>query len=427
LTGRSRGWRRALAFAAALVVWGLGGAEAPAAPGPPASELGWNLQAIHVAQAQRVTRGAGAIVALLDSGVDARHPRLDGRVLAGADLVDGDASADDENGHGTHVAGIIAALPERGSGLVGVAPAAELLAIRVLDDQGRGDLARTARGVDTALAAGAQVINLSMSPGPAGAQGPGLAALTLAVERAARAGAVVVAAAGNDALPFCEQPLVTVRILCVGAVDRHLQRASYSNYASRVNIMAPGGSPADGSAIFSTVPGGDYDRMAGTSQATAHVAGVAALLVSLGLRGSAVIDRIERTAIDLGAPGEDDVYGHGLVDAAAAVAGVRAAAQPTASALAPHSVRLGTLRRAGLAVSCRADLGGLCTARMLTGGGRLLARGNRELRPGATGTVRARLTGYGRRLLSRAALTTSHLRVSVRDAPIVDQRVAVVR
>jgi subtilisin family serine protease len=422
-----RGWRRALGAAAALLAAGAGGAAATASPAPPPA-LAWNLQVIHVAQAQRVTRGAGAVVAVLDSGIDARHPRLAGSVIGGADLVDGDASAQDEVGHGTHVAGIIAMRSEPGSRLIGVAPAAKLIAIRVLDDQGRGNVAQAARGLDAAVAAGAQVINLSMSPGPAPAQPPAYAELTQAVERAARAGAIVVAAAGNYDLPFCAQPPVAVRILCVGAVDRHLRRASYSNHSSGVDVMAPGGSPADGSEIVSTVPGGGYARMAGTSQATPHVAGVAALLVSLGLRGAEVIDRIERTAIDLGAPGDDDVYGHGLVDAGAAVRGLGPAAPaPTAFARAAPSVRLGTLRRAGLAVSCHADLGGLCIARMMTGGGRLLARGSRELRPGTTRTVRALLTRYGRRVLRRAGPTETHLRVSVRDAPVVDQRVALVR
>ena len=403
------------------------GAETPAAAGPPAA-LGWNLDAIHVGQAHRVTRGAGAVVAVLDTGVDVGHPRLGGALVAGADLVDGDAQAHDGHGHGTHVAGIIAARAQTGSGVLGVAPAARLIAVRVLDDQGRGDVTHVACGIDAAMAAGAHVINLSTSQAPAAAPGSGLDELTQAVERAARAGAVVVAAAGNHNLPSCAQPEVAGRILCVGAVDRRRRRASYSNHASRVNVMGPGGSYADGSAIVSTAPGGGYRRMAGTSQATPHVAGVAALLVSLGLRGGDVVDRIERTAIDLGARGPDDVYGHGLVDAGAAVEGIRSAAPARETfARAPHSVRLATLRRSGLAVSCHAARGGLCTARVLTGGGRLLARGSRELLPGATRTVRARLTGYGRRLLRRAALTTSHLRVSVRDAPVVDQRVAVVR
>jgi len=420
-------WRYWLCVAVALLSASVFGAEARAGDGRPAA-LGWNLAATHVADAHRVTRGQGAIVAVLDSGVDVRHPRLAASILGGADLVDGDPSGNDEHGHGTHVAGIIAARPRPGSSVLGVAPAAKIIAIRVLDEQGHGPVTQVARGVDAALAAGAQVINLSTQQADAAAEAPAYGELTQAVERAARAGAIVVAAAGNYNMPACAQPLVAARILCVGAIDRHRRRAFYSNHASRVTIMGPGGSPADGSAIVSTGLGGGYRRMAGTSQATPHVAGVAALLISLGLRGSEVVDRIEHSAIDLGEAGEDDVYGHGLVDAGAAVRGLRPAAPaPTAFARAPHSVRLATLRRSGLAVSCHAARGGLCTARVLTVGGRLLAHGSRELRPGATRTVRARLTGYGRRLVRRAALKTSLLRVSVRDAPVIDQRVVVVR
>jgi thermitase len=419
-------WRASLCAALALLSACVFEAEARAAGGPPAA-LGWNLAAVRVADAHRVTRGQGAVVAVLDSGVDVRHPRLAASILGGADLVDGDPSGNDEHGHGTHVAGIIAARPQAGSSVLGVAPAAKIISIRVLDAQGRGTISQVARGVDAALAAGAHVINLSTQQAQAAAEAATYSELTQAVERAARAGAIVVAAAGNYNMPACAQPLVAARILCVGAIDRHRQRAFYSNHASRVTIMGPGGSPADGSAIVSTGLGGGYRRMAGTSQATPHVAAVAALLVSLGLRGGEVIDRIERTAIDLGAAGEDDVYGHGLVDAGAAVRGFRPAAPaPTAFARAPHSVRMVTLRRSGLAVTCHTALGGPCIARVLTGGGRLMAWGSRELDAGATRTVRARLTAYGRRLLRRATLTTGMLRVSVRDAPVVDQRVALV-
>jgi subtilisin family serine protease len=425
LTRAPATWRGWLCAGVALLSAGVLGAEARA-DHPVA--LGWNLAAIHVTDAHRVTRGQGTVVAVLDSGVDVRHPRLAASILGGADLVDGDRSGNDEHGHGTHVAGIIGARPRLGSSVLGVAPAAKIIAIRVLDDQGRGDISQVARGVDAAVAAGAQVINLSTQQAPTAGAPPAYGELTQAVERAARAGAIVVAAAGNYNMPACAQPLVAARILCVGAIDRHRRRAFYSNHAARVTIMGPGGSPADGSAIVSTGLGGGYRRMAGTSQATPHVAGVAALLVSLGLRGSEVIDRIERTAIDLGAPGEDDVYGHGLVDAGAAVRGLRAPAPgPSAFAHAPHVVRMVTLRRSGLAVTCHTALGGDCTARVLTGGGRLMAWGTRELDAGVTRTVRARLTSYGRRLLRRSALTTGMLRVSVRDAPVVDQRVAVVR
>ncbi|MEA2143562.1 MAG: thermitase [Solirubrobacteraceae bacterium] len=425
--------RRSLcATAAVLASMAAGPALASAATDAPAQRQ-WNLRAIHVAEAHRVTLGAGATVAVVDSGVDRRHPDLAGRVVSGPDLVDGDADADDESGHGTHVAGIIAARGGNPAGSMGVAPGATILAVRVLGATLHGDTSQEARGIDAAVAGGAQVINLSLSAGPDAPKMPEvMGELTAAIERAARAGVVVVTAAGNYNLPWCAQPVLAVRTLCVGSVDRAGRRASYSNYGARVNVMAPGGGYADGEAIVSTRMGGGYTALVGTSQAAPHVAAVAALLVSLGLRGEQVVDRIERTATDLGPAGLDGVFGHGLVDAGAAVAGygrVDMAAEPRAAvfARAPRHIRVATVLQRGLAVRCRASVAGRCTARVSATSGRLLARGTVEIRANATRVVTARLTATGRRLLRRSARIRSTLRVSVRGADAVRRRVVFVR
>jgi serine protease len=375
----------------------------------PLRPLQWNLDMARAAEAWRVTTGADVLVAVIDSGVEAAHPDLAGNVIAGPDLVDGDATPNDANGHGTHVTGIIAAHAGNGIGVAGAAPGARVLAIRALDADGRGDTDTVARGVDAAVAAGARVINLSLTAGPTAVQLllPGNA-LTDAIQRAIDAGVVVVAAAGNNALPICEQPQLGSGLVCVGAVDRQAQRSGYSNYGIRVDLVAPGGDVWDG--IVSTFPGGGYAELAGTSQATPMVSAEAALLLSLGLSAPQAIDRILDTTRDLGDPGVDLTYGHGLIDIGAAVGAPRppASAPRTAPsttitfwAHAPVRARIGTLLRRGLPVRCRISIADPCSIRLTTADGATLARATRALRAGVTSVVRAHATRSARHRLRR--------------------------
>jgi subtilisin family serine protease len=403
VTSRCQRWLGALLCAVLLIP------STARAADDPLRALQWNLDMVGATQAWPVTTGAGVLVAVIDTGVDAAHPDLAGNVIAGPDLVDGDASPDDENGHGTHVIGIIAAHAGNGIGIAGAAPGVRVLAIRALDADGRGDLGAVARGVDAAVAAGARVINLSLTAGPTAPEMlvPGNA-LADAIQRAIDAGVVVVAAAGNDALPICEQPQLGPGLVCVAAVDRQAQRSGYSNYGIRVDLVAPGGDDADG--IISTFPGGDYAEMQGTSQATPMVSAEAALLLSLGLPAPQVIDRIEATTRDLGDPGVDLTYGHGLIDIAAAVGGLRPPAVPRTApstsislwAHAPARVRIGTLLRRGLAVRCRISVAAPCSVRLTTAHGATLARATRALRAGVTSIVRARAIRVARGRLRRA-------------------------
>lgn len=266
------------------------------AAGDPLRGEQWNLDAINADAAHHISIGTGATVAVLDSGVQASHPDLAGRLMAGRDFVDGDLIPEDQHGHGTNVAGIIAARNDNGIGIRGAAPGARVLPIRVLDAQNRGNSSVLIAGIKAAVDAGAAVINLSLNPAQAVvAQLAGSDPLVQAIDAASRAGVVVVAAAGNDGVPLCNQPILATKILCVGAINRAQQRSSYSNYAVRVDIVAPGGERQPEEAITSAQLGGGYSAMAGTSQATPHVAAAAALLISLGLRGSAVIERLEQT------------------------------------------------------------------------------------------------------------------------------------
>jgi subtilisin family serine protease len=406
------GRRQAVALALASLAVAPTGATAAT---DPLRSQQWNLDAVNSDAAHRISTGAGTVVAVIDSGVEGSHPDLAGSVIDGPDLIDGDKTPGDLHGHGTNVAGIIVARADNGIGIVGGAPGAKVLAIRVLDANNAGSTDKVAAGIDAAVAGGAQVINLSLSSGPnVVTQLLPSSGLVQAIERAARAGVVVVAAAGNDGVPLCAQPLLATKIICVGAVNRARGRASYSNYAVRVDIVAPGGEQRADEAIISAQLGGGFSGMAGTSQATPHVAAAAALLVSLGLRGRAVIDRLEQTATSLGNPTQ---LGHGLLNMEAAVAGLApasdlSAAPATLIAKVPRRVRFSTLRRSGFPVTCTSPQAGTCKVRVTGSKRRLLARGSGTVAAGVARRIRARLTRTGRRALARSARIPVRLQIS---------------
>jgi thermitase len=401
----------------ALALTGLAlSPAAAAAAGDPLRGDQWNLDAVNADAAHAVSVGAGVVVAVIDSGVQGSHPDLVGSVIDGPDFIDGDLTPNDQEGHGTNVAGIIVAHADNGIGIEGAAPGAKVLAIRALDANNRGTTNQEAAAIDAAVARGAQVINLSLSAGPnvVTTLTPD-DALVKAIERAARLGIVIVAAAGNDGVPLCAQPLLATKILCVGAVNRARKRTAYSNYAVRVDIVAPGGEPQVDEAITSAQLGGGYSAMAGTSQATPHVAAAAALLVSLGLRGDAVIDRLEQTATDLGTPAQ---LGHGLLNMQAAVAGLAPAAAPSSgppipalSAKVVKRLRFSTVSRRGLPVVCTSPVAGTCRVRV-TSHGRTIAAGSRRVAAGVPTTIRARLNAAGRRALKRKQRITARIRVT---------------
>ena len=280
-----------LGLAVAAMAFAVAAPSADAAPDPLRSQQ-WGLDMIQADQAHATTTGEGAVVAVIDTGVDAGHADLQGRLVPGYDFVDKDDTPQDGNEHGTHVTGIIAANANNGIGVDSVAPGARVMPIRVLDDNGEGNDSDVAAGIDYAVAHHADVINLSLGGTALEAVMPS-ADFQASIQRAVDAGIVVVAAAGNDSLPICEQPAIQGSILCVGAVDRRGIRSFFSS-GDDASVMAPGGSalPGDDEDIISTVPGSQYAFIAGTSQATPHVAGIAALLVSRGVRGQAAVDRI---------------------------------------------------------------------------------------------------------------------------------------
>jgi thermitase len=268
----------------------------------------WGLASIAATAAWDVTKGTNTVVvAVVDTGVDYYHPDLAGRVDTenDYDFVNGDLDAFDDNGHGTHVSGIVAATMDNAIGVTGVAPECRILPVKVLSAAGWGDSAGVAAGIQYAADHGAKVINLSL-------EGTADRLMGAAVVYARSKGCLVVAAVGNDGSSTgASYPARYPGVVGVGAADRYGARASFSNYGTGVDVAAPG------VGVFSTLPGDRYGNMSGTSMASPFVAGVAALLFSSepSLDATAAIQRIFDSAVQTASAWT----AHGLLNAAAAL------------------------------------------------------------------------------------------------------------
>ena len=302
-------------------------------------------------------RGAGIKIAIIDSGINYNHPDLNDNYKGGDDLVEGDGDPMDVYGHGTHVAGTACAEDNDNGvnddtgmfGVVGVAPECDLYALRVLDDNGFGDSSDLIAAMEWAVDNGMQVANLSLGWDP----NPG-DTVKAAFDNADAAGLVIVAAACNNGNRpgkgdnVC-YPALYDSVIAVAAVDEDNQRASFSSTGDQVELAAPGVSVFstwnDDTGYYApdpvcrTVDGVQecYKYGSGTSMASPHVAGTAALILKAnpGWTNDQVRAQLRDTADDLGTMGWDPHYGFGLVDAAEAAAAGTANEPPAVSITSP--------------------------------------------------------------------------------------------
>lgn len=301
----------------------------------PAQTTPWGITRSGAPEAWSTSRGAGVKVAVIDTGIDKTHPDLVNNIAGGVNFVQSgrgarvtvDPSAwSDDNGHGTHVSGTIAAV-DNTIGVVGVAPQAKVFGVKVLNSAGSGYVSDIISGIDWSVTNNMQVMNMSLSM-PTHVQ-----ALQGAITAAENAGVISVVAAGNtgdsDALTNnIGYPAKYSNVIAVAATDNTDRIASFSSDGEEVDIAAPGVN------IYSTTRGGGYTTLNGTSMATPHVAGVVAAMLAAPVVPQADTNQdgvwsaqevrayLLATSNDLGAPGQDVFFGQGIVDAREAVTGL---------------------------------------------------------------------------------------------------------
>lgn len=273
-------------------------------------EYQWNLPMIGMEQGWEITRGSNkVIVAVVDTGVDLKHPDFAGKLVTGYNVLEDNDNPQDDNGHGTHVAGVIAATTNNRSGIAGMSWHSKIMPIKAIGADGAGSAFDIAQGIIWATDNGARVINLSVGNYTSSA------ALKEACTYAYERNVALIAATGNDATDQPGYPAAYPEVMGVSAVDHNGDRADFSNYGDYVDVVAPG---VD---IPSTYVYNDYAALSGTSMACPHVAGLASLIISLQptISNDKVYSIIRKTADDLGDTGKDALYGHGLINVNQAV------------------------------------------------------------------------------------------------------------
>lgn len=304
-----RTWRRW--FAAILAASILLGWAAPARADE-TRDRQWHLRYLRIAEAHRISQGESVTVAVLDSGFETTHPDLAGAFLPGKNVFGTKPAEQDDQGHGTAMAGLIGARGRGEAGALGIAPRAMLLPVRVhewtsnIGDHAPG--AKLAEGIRWAVAQGVGVISISIA-------GPDTDDEKAAVEEALRANVVIVAGVGNDADVQIGFPAAYPGVIAVAGTDQNGNHEPTSATGKEVVLSAPA------TEVWSTAKGGGYRKGTGTSDSTAIVAGVAALIRSKYPKMSAteVAERLKATAVDKGPAGWDKEFGFGIVDPVAAL------------------------------------------------------------------------------------------------------------
>ena len=290
----------------------------------------WHLAKIQALQAWDITVGASnVVIAVLDSGINAGHPDLAGRILPGYDFVNNDGDSADDFGHGTAVAGTVIAGGNNGIGVAGVAFGCTVLPVKVMDASGTASHSTIAQGIEYAVQQGARIINLSL-----GGDWPS-STLQNAVNDAWSNNVVVVAAAGNNGSTLPQYPGACDHVLAVAASEPDDARSWFSSYGPYVTLYAPGDN------IWTTQRDltNPYGAWSGTSFSSPVVAGVAALVLSLNpsLSNTQIVDVLKQTADDLGPAGYDSMFAYGRVNAFRAVNAVSPAPSdpPSTPAIQP--------------------------------------------------------------------------------------------
>jgi serine protease len=290
-------------------------------PDDPDFSKQWHLKAAGAERAWDVSRGEGVTVAVIDTGIAPVDDLDPARIVPGWNFVSGTADARDDNGHGTHVAGTVAQSTGNGKGVAGMAPLARLMPIKVLSASGSGTSHDIAQGIRWAVDHGARVLNLSLGGGARSL------AMESAVHYARKRGALVVCAAGNTGSRGVSYPAAYPDSLAVSAVGPQGRVAPYTSFGSEVALAAPGGDKSQGEeagVLQQTLDPVDATKSAyrwfqGTSMASPHVAGAAALVESLGVTDPGAVSRLLTSTAREAAGKDAEKYGAGIVDAAAAV------------------------------------------------------------------------------------------------------------
>ena len=265
----------------------------------------WNLPAIGTEDGWKVTRGSKKVkIAVVDTGVDLDHPDLTGRLTKGYNALANNDKPEDDNGHGTHVAGIIASETNNGKGVAGITWYNPIIPVKVLDSKGTGGSFNVAKGIRWAVDHGANVINLSLGNYQSSA------VTAKAIDYAQKKDVVVISAVGNDNTSQPSYPAAYPGVLGVAAVDWDGNRAKFSNYGDYVDVAAPGVE------IASTYYKAQYASLSGTSMAAPHVSALAGLIRSVDpkLKNTEVMDIITQTTQKVNKPNSQRYYGSGVID-----------------------------------------------------------------------------------------------------------------